>query len=321
MILIAPATANFVAKLAHGLCNDLLSTICIARPKTTPITIAPAMNKEMWHAETTQNNLNILKKLGISILGPDKGIQACGEFGIGRMLEPEAILKFLKEKHISKVLSNRKILVTAGPTFEPIDQVRYISNFSSGKMGYAIAGALSNAGASVSLVSGPTNLSPPNNVDLIRITTAKEMLESVMQIIKQQDMFISVAAVSDYSPSSPSSKKIKKTTTPIHLNLNPNTDVLKTVASTPNPPITIGFAAETENIMENAFKKLHEKNADMIIANKVGKNLGFNSDENHLFILRKDSKKVLELKPAKKVILAQQLISIFEDLCLINQKL
>ena len=320
MILIAPATANFMAKMAYGLGDDLLSTLCLAKPQNTPIAIAPAMNKEMWFAEATQNNLNILKNRGISIVGPNEGTQACGEYGLGRMSESEAILEFIKQHNISNILSNRKILITAGPTLEPIDPVRYISNFSSGKMGYAVAAALATAGASVYLISGPTNLSPPVNVKLLKIHTAKEMLDAVMQVVADYDMFISVAAVSDYSVASISNKKIKRGTTPFNISLKPNADILKTVASLPSPPIMIGFAAETENVIENAFKKLQAKKVDMLIVNKVGYNVGFNSDENHLFVLKKNSKKIIELRTEKKIILAKQLIPIFEELYLTRHK-
>ncbi|NRA73892.1 MAG: bifunctional phosphopantothenoylcysteine decarboxylase/phosphopantothenate--cysteine ligase CoaBC [Rickettsiales bacterium] len=317
IILIAPATANFIAKFTHGLCDDLLSTICVAKPNATPIAIAPAMNKEMWHANITQDNLKTLKNRGNLILNPSEGEQACGEYGIGRMLEPESILKFIKKATISDILSKRKVLITAGPTLELIDQVRYISNFSSGKMGYAIADALSSVGASVSLISGPTNLLLPSNVEVTKVTTAQEMLESVMQVISQYDIFISVAAVSDYSPVSLGvTKKIKRTMKPLNLTLKPNADILKTVASLPNPPVTIGFAAETENIIENASKKLQTKKVNMIVANKVGADIGFNKDENHLFVLQKDSSQIIELKPEKKTTLARKLIPIFEELCL-----
>ena len=314
MILIAPATANFMAKLAHGFCDDLLSTLCVAKSKKTPIAIVPAMNKEMWQAETTQINLNTLKKRNISILGPNEGTQACGEYGMGRMLEPQEILTYLKEQNHSTILAKKKILITAGPTLEPIDPVRYISNFSSGKMGYAIAETLSNIGASVTLISGPTNLLPPVNVKLINVTTANEMFNSVMRIASEQDIFISVAAVADYSPSSIADKKIKKTNSDFQIYMKSNEDILKKVASLSPPPITIGFAAETENILENAKKKLETKKIDMIIANKVGKNLGFNTETNHLFILQRNSKKFTELKPQQKSSLAQKLIPIFENL-------
>ena len=314
VVLIAPATANFMAQLAHGFCDDLLSTLCLATPKATAIAIAPAMNKEMWQAESTQKNLNILKEREVLILGPDEGVQACGECGIGRMLEPTAIMKYLTSYFTSDILSGRRILITAGPTLEPLDPVRYISNFSSGKMGYAIAESMSDVGASVTLISGPTNLLPPSNVTLIKVTTAREMLAAVMKDIGQYDMFISVAAVLDYCPASFSSQKIKKSNKSFRLDLELNPDILAAVASLSDPPITIGFAAETEDVIENALQKLRRKNVDMIIANKVGDNLGFNKDENHLFILRKGIQEVHELKPASKTTLAKQLIPIFEDL-------
>jgi phosphopantothenoylcysteine decarboxylase / phosphopantothenate---cysteine ligase len=315
IILVAPATANFIAKLANGICDDLLSTLCLAANKDIPIVIAPAMNKEMWHSEATKENIKVLKRRGVLILGPDKGEQACGISGVGRMVEPDTIVETLENKFISKILSNQKILITAGPTLEPIDAVRYIGNSSSGKMGYAIAEAAASAGASVTLISGPTNLSVSNCIKLKKVTTGKEMLAAVIEEINQQQIFISVAAVADYCTTNVSAQKIKKRNKPLNLELEPNPDILATVASLPKPPITIGFAAETENVIDNAFEKLQTKKVDMIIANKVGRNLVFNKDNNHLFVLRKGTKKIIELKQANKETLAKQLMPIFEELC------
>ena len=211
VILIAPATADFIAKLAHGLCDDLLSTLCLAKAKSTALTIAPAMNKEMWEAEATQANLKILRDRGVLVFGPATGEQACGDVGMGRMLEPPTIFEMLGDVFSPKILSGCVILITAGPTREYIDPVRYLSNASSGKMGYALAEAAANAGAAVTLISGPTNLKKPYNVTTIGVTTGAEMLKAVMAKIKDCDAFISVAAVSDYHPKTISKQKIKKT--------------------------------------------------------------------------------------------------------------
>ena len=314
VIIGAPATANFIAKLAYGISDDLLSTLCLSAQKGIPIMIAPAMNKEMWDSEATRENIKILKDRGVLILGPDEGEQACGELGIGRMLEPNIIVEHLENKFLSKILSDKKILITAGPTLEPIDAVRYISNFSSGKMGYAIAEALASAGAIVTLISGPTNLSISKSIKLKNVITAKEMLAEVMKEINQQQMFISIAAVADYCPTHIQKQKIKKRSKLLSIELEPNPDILSSVASLSKPPITIGFAAETENVIDNAVEKLKTKKIDMIIANKVGEEFAFNKDENHLFILQKGIKKITELKQATKKTLAKQLLPIFETL-------
>ena len=248
-IIIAPASANFIAKLAHGLADDLLTTVCLAT--TVPIAIAPAMNKEMWGAAITQKNIATLKERGIFVFGPASGEQACGESGFGRMLESQQILELIPEIFAAQIFYGKKIVITAGPTREAIDPVRYISNYSSGKMGYALAEAAQEAGADVFLISGPTNLTTPTKVNRIDIQTAEEMRQVVMQEISNCDVFIAAAAVADYRPKNISLQKMKKHAATILLELQRNPDILAEVAALANRPFTIGFAAETESLVKN----------------------------------------------------------------------
>lgn len=287
LILIAPATANCIAQLAHGLANDLLSTLCLATNK--PILIAPAMNQQMWLNSITQTNLTTLKNHNFHILGPNEGIQACGDFGPGRMLETDAILQYLSNFFQTHgILSNQKILITAGPTREQIDPVRFISNNSSGKMAYALAQAASNAGADVTVITGPTHIPHPSNVSFIDVLTAKEMYDAVHKIINQFDIFIAAAAVADYRPKSPQNSKIKKTAPSLSLELEKTDDILSSVTTLPKHPITIGFAAETDNLIENATQKLHSKHLDAIIANPVGHGQAFDQNDNQATIIFKN---------------------------------
>lgn len=310
VILVAPATANFIAKLAHGICDDLLSALCLAKTEPIPLIIAPAMNKEMWCAQATQDNINLLKKRGVVIFGPADGEQACGEVGVGRMIEPTDIIARLKETFITPgILSNLKIVITAGPTREYMDPVRYISNNSSGKMGYALAKAALDAGGEVTLISGPTHITPPCNVNLINVVNSKEMFDAVMLQVKQCDVFISVAAVADYQPKTIAKQKIKKHSKERVVSLEPTIDILSKVAALPSSPFTVGFAAETENLINNASNKLKQKKVDMIIANQVGPNLGFGTDNNHVFVITKKSSKIVELLGSKTTI-ALELIKI-----------
>lgn len=316
VLLIAPATANCIAKLTHGLADDLLSTICLAT--TAPILIAPAMNQQMWENVATQQNISMLQQRGYKILGPAVGLQACGENGPGRMLEAQELLQLLDAHFAPKLLTNKHILITAGPTQEPIDPVRYLSNHSSGKMGYALAAAALQLGAEVTLISGPTQLSVPNNgkLNFTAITTAQEMLQAVMQTIDNQsakvDIFIACAAVADYAPVLPQTQKIKKSSANLTLELRRTPDILATVAALPAPlrPFTIGFAAETENLLQNAEAKLRDKCLDLIIANAVDSGKVFNHAENQVWILRKDATPV-ELPKMRKDVLA---LHILEDL-------
>ncbi len=304
VILIAPATANIVAKLAHGFADDLLTTLCLAT--TSPIIIAPAMNQQMYLNKLTQTNLNILLHNNITIWGPDSGIQACGENGPGRLLEPHTLTEHLTNYFSPKLLNNKNILITAGPTQEAIDPVRYITNHSSGKMGYALAEAALNMGANVTVISGPTHLSLSPAINKINIITADDMHKAVLENIANQDIFIAAAAVSDYKPEIASPQKIKKNSDKLDLTLTKNIDILKTISETHKNIIKVGFAAETENLLENAKQKLVSKQLDVVIANLVGKDVGFYVDENEATLIT--SKNITELGKCSKKKLAQQII-------------
>jgi len=314
LILIAPATANIISKLANGLSDDLLSTVCLATE--SQIMIAPSMNRQMWENKNTQENLRKLKQNNIIQLGPEYGDQACGEIGLGRLLDidliTESITKYFNQ---DLILKSKKILITAGPTREPIDPVRFLTNHSSGKMGYALARAAVNAGAEVTLISGPTHLEKPQNLKQININTAEEMYDAVMENIEFNQIFISTAAVADYRPSEFQSEKIKKTNSEQILNLKLNKDILLAVSKLKNKPFLVGFAAETHNLLENATQKLKSKNLDIIIANQVGlKNQrgGFDSDENEVIILSSLLQKNLHLADTKENI-AIEIINLIGD--------
>jgi phosphopantothenoylcysteine decarboxylase/phosphopantothenate--cysteine ligase len=301
-IVIAPASADFIAKLVHGRADDLLSTLCLARD--CPLLVAPAMNKQMWENPATQRNIAQLNADGISILGPDSGEQACGETGLGRMLEPEDLFNLIQAQFQPKILKGRKILVTAGATLEMIDPVRAITNLSSGKMGYAIAQAAFEMGADVTLVSGASTLKPPVGVKFISATSADLMYLSVMQNIATQDIFISVAAVADYSPVETSTQKIKKSKSSLTIELKPNKDILAEVSSLPNPPFCVGFAAETENLLEFAEAKRQRKKLPLIVANLIGDSMGH--DTNQVTLL--DNKGVHALPEASRKSVAEMLL-------------
>lgn len=296
VILIAPASAHFIAKLTHGFADDLLTTVCLA--SKVSIVLAPAMNVAMWLNPATQSNMDTLQKRGIVFWGPDEGLQACGETGLGRMLEPETIFTRLKTYFQPAVFSNKKVLITAGPTLEPLDPVRYLSNHSSGKMGYALAKAFHDAGAEVVLISGKTHLDSPEGIQKIEVTTAQEMAEAVHKLIQPMDIFISAAAVCDYRPKVKASQKIKKTAKQIlTLELIKNPDIVAAVAKKANTKknlVVIGFAAETNHLKENALKKLKEKKLDMIIANDVSDNKVFYADSNEVWVLTQNFSKKLE---------------------------
>jgi phosphopantothenoylcysteine decarboxylase / phosphopantothenate---cysteine ligase len=287
-ILIAPATADIIAKLAHGLADDLISTLCLAT--TAKIIIAPAMNQQMWQNKITQQNIAALKQHGVIVLGPGIGEQACGEVGPGRMLVPDEIVAALLSHQSPQFLKHKKILITAGPTQEEVDPVRYFTNHSSGKMGYALAAVAASMGATVTLISGPTNLVTPNKVHRIDVVSAEQMHQQVMQHINGQDIFIAAAAVADYRPEKIASHKIKKTDNDLTLKLVRNPDILLEVAKLPNKPFIIGFAAETQNLLENATSKLQAKQCDMLVANLVGNQQAFGQDENNIVILRQGEK-------------------------------
>lgn len=309
LILVAPATAHFVAKLAAGFADDLLTTACLAT--TVPIVIAPAMNVVMWSNVVTQENVKYLTARNIRMIGPDAGIQACGEMGEGRMTGPDIIVDRIIS-YFSKVhrLSGKKIIVTAGPTQEAIDPVRYLTNHSSGKMGYAVANAAAMEGAEVTLISGPTLLDTPQSVKRINVTSAQQMLDVVMVHINQCDVFISAAAVADYRVAHISQQKIKKSNKTLQLELERNLDILSFVSELKDRPIVIGFAAETENLLENAKRKLQEKKLDMIVANHIGEDKGFHSDFNELIIIMAHKSDIKTLVYAPKEQLAKDLIEI-----------
>lgn len=294
LILIAPATANTLARLTHGFADDLLSTLVLA--SKAPICVAPAMNQQMWAAAAVQQNVSILRERGIAFIGPESGEQACGDVGYGRMTDPNNIIKALLATGQPGAWRNETVVITAGPTREAIDPVRYISNHSSGKMGYALAQAAAGAGAKVILVSGPTQLDTPKGVLRIDIETADQMLHAVQQHLPNCDVFIGCAAVSDYRVENIAEHKIKKeqNSEPPNLSLVQNPDILKTVAESDNAPFTVGFAAETQHLKENALRKLERKQLQMIIANDVSEShQGFNSDQNSALILSKDSEQSL----------------------------
>jgi phosphopantothenoylcysteine decarboxylase/phosphopantothenate--cysteine ligase len=301
-IVIAPASADFIAKLAHGMADDLLSILCLAR--NCPLLIAPAMNREMWENKATQRNIAQLIADGVQVLGPDSGIQACGEEGLGRMLEPEQLAQHITASFQPKLLAGKKVLITAGPTYEAIDAVRGITNSSSGKMGYAIARAATEAGAQVTLVSGPTALSTPLATRRIDVQSAAQMYSAVMQSVADCEIFISVAAVADYRVAQQSVQKIKKSSATLTLELVPNPDILAQVASLPNPPYCVGFAAESENLAEYAEKKRREKRLPLLVGNIAQNAIG--SDDNELILFDKDGEH--PLPRADKLTLARQLI-------------
>lgn len=307
VVIVAPASANFLARLAHGLADDLLTTLCLAT--TAPIVVAPAMNQQMWQAPVTQSNRTLLQNRGVRFLGPAEGGQACGEFGPGRMVEPLDIIESLRGLFSPGTLTGLRVLITAGPTREAIDPVRYISNRSSGKMGYAIARAALEAGAEVILVSGPVALTAPEGVERVSVESATEMLEAVMARIAGCDIFIAAAAVADYQCRRPFLQKLKKTEEAITLTLDRTPDILAKVAALPKTPFTVGFSAETEDLVASALDKLTRKSLDMIAANEVGSpGLGFESDENALRVLWADGD--MELPRAPKLRLARDLIQI-----------
>jgi phosphopantothenoylcysteine decarboxylase/phosphopantothenate--cysteine ligase len=292
-ILVAPASADFMAKLVQGRADDLLSTLCLARDCS--LLLAPAMNKQMWENPATQRNINQLKTDGISILGPDSGEQACGEIGLGRMLEAEALLSLVNAHFTPKLLAGKRILITAGATLEMIDPVRAITNLSSGKMGYAIAQAAADMGAEVTLVSGASTQTAPMGVSTIKAESAEAMYNAVMSNIIKQDIFIAVAAVADYRPATQHQEKIKKSASSLSIDLIANKDILAEVASLPNAPFCVGFAAETENLLEHAETKRQLKKLPLIVANLASEALG--SDENRVTLLDKNGAHPLERAP------------------------
>jgi len=310
-VLVAPASADFLARLAHGLANDLLTTLCLAT--NAPITVAPAMNRLMWANAATQANVATLRARGVAIIGPAEGEQACGETGAGRMVEPGDILATLlpREAVAPAVLAGRKVLVTAGPTRERIDPVRFITNRSSGKMGYAVAAAARAAGADVVIVSGPVNVATPAGVRRVDVETAEQMMDAVSAELPGTDIFIAAAAVSDYRPVQAAAEKIKKTSDSLMLALSRTIDILATVAASAPRPYVVGFAAETQNVERNALVKLEGKRLDMIAANQVGDGLAFDCDDNALTVYWPGGKR--ELPRAAKRDLAAALVGVIAE--------
>jgi phosphopantothenoylcysteine decarboxylase/phosphopantothenate--cysteine ligase len=309
-LLIAPCSADFIRKLAHGACDDLLSTMCVARPRRVPLLIAPAMNVEMWTNPATQRNVAQVKADGACIFGPAAGEQACGEVGLGRMLEPQELVDELIASFQPKALEGKRVLITAGPTFEAIDPVRGITNLSSGKMGYAIARAAREAGADVVLVSGPTALPTPHGVRRVNVISAREMSEAVMNNVHGQHVFIGVAAVADWRVSNASDQKMKKQAggeTP-NLQFEENPDILASVAATTSLsgwPYCVGFAAESENLVEYGAAKRERKGIPLLVGN-IGHHT-FGQDDNQIVLFDDDGHTVLPR--ADKLTLARQLIS------------
>ena len=305
-LIVAPASADFIARIAGGMASDLLAAVCLAT--SAPVILVPAMNQGMWRKSATQRNIATLKADGITILGPASGEQACGDVGPGRMLEPGEIISHLTHSGQTKALDGTNVTITAGPTWEALDPIRGLSNHSSGKMGYAVAEAAAAAGATVTLVSGPTALDPPPGIQYRSVRSAEEMLAAVEQDIEACDVFIGVAAVADYRPAQSENSKIKKHAESVTLELVRNPDILARVAQQPKRPFTVGFAAETDHPIAYAREKLHNKGLDLIAVNQIDEaNNPFGSDQNRLVLISKTDE--VDLGRDNKTALAEQLIS------------
>lgn len=302
LAIIAPASADFIAKLAHGQADDMLSTLCLAR--TCPLLVAPAMNQQMWENAATQRNIAQLVADGIRLLGPASGEQACGEIGLGRMVEPADLYQAITAQFAPRCLEGKQVLITAGPTIEKIDPVRAITNLSSGKMGYAMAQAAMEAGATVTLISGPSCLTPPAGANVIQVESASDMLAAVNRHVAETDIFISVAAVADYRPELTHAQKIKKSTAALTLNLIPNVDILTQVSQRAQPPFCVGFAAETENLIANGTAKRQRKHLPLLVVNRAQDALG--SDNNEVILL--DDQGAHPIALADKLSVARQII-------------
>jgi phosphopantothenoylcysteine decarboxylase/phosphopantothenate--cysteine ligase len=310
VIIVAPASADFMARLAHGHADDLLSTLCLAT--TAPILLAPAMNQQMWLNSITQENAQRLSAHGIQLLGPAEGAQACGEQGFGRMVEPAELINYLTTWWTPQLLAGKSLLITAGATREMIDPVRYLSNRSSGKMGYALAAAAAAMGAKVTLVSGLVNLAAPSGVKRLLAQSAQDMQAAVFNEIGGQDIFIAAAAVADYRCALPALQKIKKTQATLTLQLERNPDILAAVSALPQRPFCVGFAAETENVIAHGKNKLRDKKVDLIIANQVGVDgAGFDSDNNTVTAIWTDGQHTLPLASKKQI--AHDLLLLIAD--------
>lgn len=309
VILVAPATADFLAQVAAGTAHDLLSTLCLAT--TAPLMVAPAMNQAMWQHPATRSNVDLLRSRGVSVLGPDEGAQACGDSGPGRMLEPEAIAGTVREHFMAGRLSGQRVVLTAGPTREALDPVRFLGNRSSGKMGFAIADALVAQGAEVVLVAGPVCLSTPAGVNRVDVENAQQMRDAVFTYLPGTAIFIACAAVADFRPVKAVGQKIKKTEETLTLELIRNPDILSEVSVSPNRPFCVGFAAETNDVEAYAEGKRRAKGLDMIAANQVGASQGFEADDNALLVLWDGGRKALAKQP--KSVLAGQLVNLIAD--------
>jgi phosphopantothenoylcysteine decarboxylase/phosphopantothenate--cysteine ligase len=308
-VLVAPATADFIARLAHGLADDLLSTLCLAT--AAPLAVAPAMNQQMWAHPATQDNCRLLERRGVRFIGPESGSQACGDSGPGRMTEPADIVAALMTQS-DAALAGRQVVVTAGPTYEDLDPVRFIGNRSSGRMGFAVAAAAAEAGARVSLVAGPVSLPTPPGVERIDVRRAVEMRDAVLLLVRGADLFFGVAAVADYRPRQTADQKLKKGAARQQLELISNPDIIGEVAALENGPLAIGFAAETERLEEHAREKLSAKRLDMIAANRVGREgSGFESEENEIVLFWPGGEK--RLGRGSKRRLARLLVSAAAD--------
>lgn len=315
-VLVAPATANIIAKMAVGIADDFLSTVLLA--VRSQIFVAPAMNHNMYHHPATQKNLESLQERGVRFIGPATGYQACGTEGDGRMSEPTEIIKELENFFClstqTRSISGKKVLVTAGGTREPLDPVRYIGNFSTGKMGYAIAQALSEAGADVTLVSAPSELPIPRGVNAVKITTAEEMYQEVLRLFPEQDIVVKSAAVADYRPVLTAEQKIKKSTQNIHLELVPNPDILSALGELKKHQILVGFAAETQNVLDNGLEKLKRKKADLLVVNDItAPGAGFGTDTNIVSFLFSDGRR-RDLPQMSKLEVARELVKEIADL-------
>jgi len=306
LVLIAPATADFIARLAGGRADDLLTTLCLATE--APVVIAPAMNRVMWANKATQSNVGVLESRDIRILGPAAGNQACGEVGVGRMWEPNVLASTLLEPPANAgLLAGVNLLITAGPTRERLDPVRYLTNRSSGKMGFAVAAAAREAGAHVTLITGPVHLPTPAGITRINVESAREMYAAVHRHVAEADVFVAAAAVADFQPVAVAKQKIKKQGAALTLDLEPAPDIVKSVAEMSKRPLVVGFAAETNDVEENARAKLKRKKLDMIAANQVGDGLAFDCDDNALTVIWPGGK--LEIARAPKLTVARELIA------------
>lgn len=307
LVLIAPATADFIARISHGQADDILSTLILATP--APIAVAPAMNQAMWADPSTQANLQTLRERNYHILGPADGEQACGDIGPGRLLEPDQLVELCAGLFETGQLAGLNFVITGGPTREALDPVRFITNHSSGKMAYALAAEASAAGAKVTLISGPVSLAVPDKVELVDVTSADEMLQATLQSIEAADVFIGVAAVADYRPEKIEPEKIKKSGQQMQLTLVKNPDIISEVASLKRRPLVVGFAAETNNIVENGRKKLQAKKLDMLFANNATDT--FNSDSISVTAITPDSE--AELASANKNVVARNMLQLISD--------